>query len=24
VGPLDFSGGPGGVPFASPPQQQPF
>jgi hypothetical protein len=24
VGPLDFSAGPGGVPFAEPPQQQPF
>lgn len=24
VGPLDFSAGPGGVPFADPPQQQPF
>ncbi|HEX8108344.1 MAG TPA: DUF6351 family protein [Kofleriaceae bacterium] len=24
VGPLDFSAGPGGVPFADPPQQQAF
>jgi len=24
VGPLDFSAGPGGVPLARPPQQQPF
>jgi hypothetical protein len=24
IGPLDFSAGPGGVPFAAPPQQQPF
>lgn len=24
VGPLDFSGGPGGVPFPAPPQQQAF
>src|SRR5262249_76501 len=24
VGPLDFSAGPGGVPFAAAPQQQPF
>jgi hypothetical protein len=24
VGPLDFSAGPGGVPFSDPPQQQPF
>jgi len=24
IGPLDFSAGPGGVPFADPPHQQAF